>query len=193
MPVPLDEETLGFLGSELTQVQSLQNQLLEPETGLYGYSTFLRFLEIEFYRFEAYFIPFTLVLFELKNATGEVPLEAISTAALRISLVIRKLDIVGHFDSDLKVASNTYGILLPGTRLAEGVLIAGKILKALTASSLSPGMNKHTLKISFGVAGLPDNGNDLKSLVIAAQAARQQALEKNFPVNAFRGLPEAKL
>lgn len=187
MPVPLDEETLGFLGSELTQVQSLQNQLLEPETGLYGYSTFLRFLEIEFYRFEAYFIPFTLVLFELKNSTGEIPQEAISTAALRISLVIRKLDLVGHFDN------NTYGILLPGTRLAEGVLIAGKILKALTASSLAPGMNKHTLKISFGVAGLPDNGNDLKSLVIAAQAARQQALEKNFPVNAFRGLPEAKL
>lgn len=187
MPVPLDEETLGFLGSELTQVQSLQNQLLEPETGLYGYSTFLRFLEIEFYRFEAYFIPFTLVLFELKNSAGEIPQEAISTAALRISLVIRKLDIVGHFDND------TYGILLPGTRLAEGVLIAGKILKALTASSLAPGMNKHTLKISFGVAGLPDNGNDLRSLVIAAQAARQQALEKNFPVNAFRGLPEAKL
>lgn len=187
MPVPLDEETLGFLGSELTQVQSLQNQLLEPETGLYGYSTFLRFLEIEFHRFEAYFIPFTLVLFELKNSAGEIPQEAISTAALRISLVIRKLDIVGHFDND------TYGILLPGTRLAEGVLIAGKILKALTASSLAPGMNKHTLKISFGVAGLPDNGNDLRSLVIAAQAARQQALEKNFPVNAFRGLPEAKL
>ncbi len=187
MPVPLDEETLGFLGSELAQVQSLQNQLLEPETGLYGYSTFLRFLEIEFYRFEAYFIPFTLVLFEMKTSTGEIPQEAISTAALRISLVIRKLDLVGHFDN------NTYGILLPGTRLAEGVLIAGKILKALTASSLAPGMNKHTLKISFGVAGLPDNGNDLKSLVIAAQAARQQALEKNFPVNAFRGLPEAKL
>lgn len=187
MPVPLDEETLGFLGAELAQVQSLQNQLLEPETGLYGYSTFLRFLEIEFYRFEAYFIPFTLVLFEVKSATGEVPPEAISTAALRISLVIRKLDIVGHFDKD------TYTILLPGTRLAEGVLIAGKILKALTASSLAPGMNKHTLKISFGVAGLPDNGNDLKSLVMAAQAARAQALEKNFPVNAFRGLPEAKL
>jgi diguanylate cyclase (GGDEF)-like protein len=188
MPVPLDDETLGFLGAELAHVRTLEKQLLEPETGLCGSPTFLRFLEIEFYRFEAYFIPFTLVLFEMRTVSGgEIPPEAIATAALRISLVIRKLDIVGHFDA------NTYAILLPGTRLAEGVLIAGKILKALTASSLAPGMNKNTLKISFGVAGLPDNGNDLKSLVVAAQTARQQALEKNFPVNAFRGVPEAKL
>ncbi|MBZ0185297.1 MAG: hypothetical protein K8F91_03520, partial [Candidatus Obscuribacterales bacterium] len=62
-----DENVLEFLGSEAEAVGLLDNELVDNRTGLYSYSVLLQFVEIEFYRFEAYHVPFSLILFEMSG------------------------------------------------------------------------------------------------------------------------------
>lgn len=187
MPLRVDEEkVLAFLGAEVAGVQLLSDELLDPSTGLYGYSVVLKFLEFEFYRFESCGVPFSLVLFDMEPQhkdfhTTDVLTEAVNTVAPRLDLVLRKLDIAGHFEG------NSYAIVLPGTRLAEAVLLASKCYKTLTAAALAKGLHRGSLKFAFGAAGLPDNGDSLQSVIAAAQAAKHHAASKKFPVFGFRG------
>ncbi len=178
------KDILEFLGAEAKGVESLESQLLDPKTGMYSYSVMLEFLEREYYRWESYLIPFSLVLFDMSGPQFEkLPVDAENTAFLRLGLVTQPPDIIGHF------AGRDYAILLPGRRPAEAVVIATKALKTLNACALAKGLHKSTLKFSFGIAGLPDNGFTLDHLYLAAKTAQMQAREKSFPVQPWRGRP----
>lgn len=187
MPLSVDEEkVLEFLGAEVAGVQLLSDELLDPTTGLYSYSVVLKFLEFEFYRYEAYGVPFSLVLFDMRvenagESSQQNLIEAVNTLAPRIDLVARRLDVVGQFEAD------SYAMVLPGTRLAEAVLLASKCYKSLIATALARGMNRQSLSFAFGAAGLPDNGDSVHSVIAAAQAAKHYAGTKTFPVFGFRG------
>ncbi|MBX9693153.1 MAG: hypothetical protein K2Z81_12260 [Cyanobacteria bacterium] len=175
---------LAFLGAEAKGVETLESQLLDPKTGMYSYSVMLDFLEREYYRWESYLIPFSLVIFDMSGPNFEkLPVDAVTTAFMRLGLVTKPPDIVGHF------AGRDYAILLPGRRPAEAVMIATKALKTLNACALGRGLNKSTLNYSFGIAGLPDNGFTLDHLYLAAKTAQLQAREKPFPVQPWRGRP----
>lgn len=180
-----DENVLEFLGSEAEAVGLLDNELVDNRTGLYSYSVLLQFVEIEFYRFEAYHVPFSLILFEMSGKDHDTfAVEAITTASVRIGLVLGSRDVLGHGDD-----ANQYGILVPGLRPTQCLMIASKVFQVLTACSLAAGLNKRSLDLSFGIAGLPDNGNSIVDLLAAARQARRRARGRGLPVFCFQGKP----
>jgi len=111
-----------------------------------------------------------------------LPAQAASIAAARIDLVKRPLDVLGHFET------LDYAIVLPNTRASSAAFIANRIYENLTATPLIPGVDKSNLFLSFGVANLPNDGDDLASLVSAAKEAKHTAKTGNFPVVLSRTL-----
>ena len=182
-------DVMTFLGPEARGVELLLDQLQDPKTGMYSYSLMLQLLEREYYRFEAYQEPFSIVLCEMERLSTSgsreaLPSDILLVTYLRMRLVIGKPDMIGHFADDSLL------LLLPGKRPAEAVALAGKAMKTVTASALSNELHKRTLRLSFGIAGLPDNGYTLNQLFLAAKAAQLQAREKKFPVQPYRGHAE---
>jgi GGDEF domain-containing protein len=174
---------LDFLGEAKANVQSLSSMFIRPETGIYSYEALLYFMEYEFYRFEAYGFPLALIVFEMQRKRDDGSLstellggQAANMAAMRIDLVKRPLDTLGHFETA------DYALLLPNTKSSSAAFVANRILDSLTATPLAPGLDRTNLALAFGVASLPSDGDDLASLVYAARAAKQRARDGAFPI-----------
>jgi len=163
---------LDFLGESASGVQAFAEQLLVPGSGLTSYSALLKALEIEFYRYDAYNTPLSLIIFEVwQPGAKAIPGQAVTTMALRAGLVKRATDLIGHFEDD-------FAIVMPCTQRPTASLIANKLVQILTAGPLAPGMDKTTLKLAFGIASLPDDSYDLKGLIEAAKNAKKRARDR---------------
>ncbi len=174
---------LDFLGDVKHAVQSLRYNFIRPETGILTYEALMYFMEYEFYRFEAYNWPLSLILFEMNKRKSDMsfgsemlPPQAVSTAALRIDLVKRPLDSLGHFES------LEYAIILPNTKPSQAAFVANRIFDAITNTPLTPEIDRRSLLLSFGVSGLPSDGDELRSMIDAARAAKNEAREGTFPI-----------
>ena len=175
---------LDFLGETKNEVQTLADTLIRPESGMLCYEALLYFLQYEYFRYEAYGFPLSLVVFDVlmrkQEASMEVydrlPSQAASIASMRIDLVKRKLDVLGHFEA------LDYAIVMPNTKASSAAFVANRIYETLTATPLFPGVDKSSLFLSFGVANLPSDGDDLQSLVLAAKDAKARAKQGAFPV-----------
>ncbi|HMO22869.1 MAG TPA: diguanylate cyclase, partial [Candidatus Melainabacteria bacterium] len=110
------------------------------------------------------------------------PAEVITTAAKRIELVKRPLDVLGHFEG------LDFGLIMPNTKTSQAAFIANRILEALTNTPLSNQIDKRNLVTAFGIAGLPSDGEDLKDLLDSARAAKNEAKEGTFPIVLSRAL-----
>lgn len=175
---------LDFLGEGKQIIQNLAYNFIRPDTGIMSFEALLYFMEYEYYRFEAYSYPMSLVAIELSvrrpgSNIGEVdplPIAALSTASTRIGLVKRPLDLLTHFQV------NEYAILMPNTKASQAAFVANRILDALTVTPLAPGIDRANLSIAMGVANLPADGEDLETLIQSAESARLEAREGNFPI-----------
>lgn len=174
---------LDFLGDFKQSVQALRFNFVRPETGLFTPEAVFYFLEYEFYRFEAYNFPLSLILFEMSKKKLDGGLgadllssQAINTAALRIELVKRPLDLLGHFDA------NEYCLILPNTKPSQAAFVANRILEALINTPLSHDTERRNLNLAFGVSGLPSEGEDLAALLETARSAKNEAREGTFPI-----------
>ena len=183
-PEAVQGSALDFLGETKNEVQALAATLIRPESGMLCYEALLYFLQYEYFRYEAYGFPLSLVIFDVlmrkQEATMEVydrlPSQAASIAAMRIDLVKRKLDVLGHFEA------LDYAIVMPNTKASSAAFVANRIYETLTATPLFPGVDRSSLFLSFGVANLPADGDDLQSLVLAAKDAKARAKQGAFPV-----------
>lgn len=171
-PEPSSE--LQALGEDGTGAEYLNTQLTNATSGFYEYASILKFLEHEFYRFEAFGIPCSLIIFDMLHK-DPLSTDALTVAGLRISMMGRRVDRVGHFETH-------FALLLPATTQAAGGLIATRVLGALSAAPLAPGFDKSTIKFSFGVSGLPEDGASIENLIIAAKLANNSARSLPFPV-----------
>lgn len=171
-PEPSSE--LQALGEDGTGAEYLNTQLANPKSGFYEYASILKFLEHEYYRFEAFGMPCSLIIFDMLHK-DPLSTDALTAAGLRISMMSRRVDRVGHFESH-------YALLLPATTQAAGGLIATRVLGALSAAPLAPGFDKSTIKFSFGVSGLPEDGTSIENLIIAAKLANNSARALSLPV-----------
>lgn len=182
---------LDFLGAGKTEVDAILESMVRPETGVLSYSAFLLYLQHEFFRFEAYGWPMSVILFEmnrkkdhdtnqkrgdLQSMFDVLPPSAVQNAARRIDMVKRPLDILGHYEM------LEFALLLPNTRTASAAYIANRILQTLTVTPLIANMDKKSLKLAFGVANLPADGESVQQLLDAARAAKNRAVEANFPL-----------
>jgi hypothetical protein len=176
---------LDFLGEGKHAVQNLALHFMRSDTGIMSWEGLLYFLEHEYYRWEAYGWPVSLVVFEMSvrrtGSSGIIerdPLspEALAAASTRIGLVKRPLDLLTHFHG------NEYAILMPNTKASQAAFVSNRILDALTVTPLAPGIDKGNLAISFGVANLPADGEDLQTLIESAAGAQSEAREGSFPL-----------
>jgi len=180
----LKGSALGFLPETKTEVETLAATLIRPESGLFCYEALLYFLQYEYFRYEAYGFPLSLVVFDIltrkQDATMEVydrlPSQAAAIAGMRIDLVKRRLDILGHFEA------LDYAIIMPNTKASSAAFVANRIYETLTATPLLPGIDRRALFLSFGVANLPADGDDLESLILSAKDAKMRAKQGAFPV-----------
>lgn len=181
-PDAIKGSALDFLGEARAQVQAIHESFIRPETGVYSYPALMYFMEYELHRYEAYNFPLSLIVFEIKNrrdggmASDVLNSQAAGIAAMRIDLVKRPLDIVGHFEAV------DYGLLLPNTTGSSAAFVANRILESLTATPLIKGVDRNTLELAFGIASLPADGDDMESLVMSAKAAKSKAKQGQFPI-----------
>ena len=105
-----------------------------------------------------------------------LPPQALNTAAMRIGLVKRPLDLMAHFES------KDFAILMPNTKASQAAFVANRILDSLTVTPLAPGIDRANLSLCFGVANLPSDGEDLEALLNAASSAKAEARAGNFPI-----------
>jgi diguanylate cyclase (GGDEF)-like protein len=163
-----DSEIFAPFGEDGAGARVLDNQLISPKTAFYTAPAFFKYLEHEFYRFETSRTPLSLIIFEMHHE-HEISMHASTAAALRIGLVKRQLDILGHF------AHDEYAILLPNSIATTAALIASRVHDALTASPLAEHFDNSSIRYSFGIANLPNNGEDIPSLINAARSAKEHA------------------
>jgi GGDEF domain-containing protein len=182
---------LDFLGEGKTEVENILESMVRPETGVLSYPAFLLYLQHEFFRFEAYGWPLSIILFEMNRKKDHdtnqkrgdlqtmfdvLPPSAVQNAAQRIGMVKRPLDILGHYEM------LEYALLLPNTRTASAAYVANRILQTLTVTPLIKNLDKKSLKLAFGVANLPADGDSVQQLLSAARNAKDRAVEANFPL-----------
>ncbi len=176
---------LDFLGESKSIIQNLAYNFIRTDTGLMSCEALLYFMEYEYYRYEAYNWPMSLVVFELmlKRTGGSgiiekdpLPVQALQTAAMRIGLVKRPLDTLAHF------YGQDFAIMMPNTKASQAAFVANRVLDALTVTPLAPGIDKANLSLAFGVANLPADGEDLESLIQSAVNAHDEAKKGTFPI-----------
>ncbi len=186
-PDTVKDAVLDFLGADKDHVRTFAESFVRPETGIYSYEAMLFFMEYEFHRFEAYNFPLSLVLFEIlrnKQAGGGSDLltgPAANAAAMRINLIKRPLDTLGHFQT------LEYALLLPNTKGSSAAWLANRIYETITATPLTDKVDRNSLSLAFGIASLPADGYDLQALVTAAREAKLEGRSGTFPVVLSRG------
>lgn len=178
-PEPERSTALKFLNG--TGAFADLSPLLSPEPGLYKYEAFMIFLAREFQRFKEHGRIFSLVLFDIKgggNSNRLRPLSPDTVAALarKIDLLKRPVDVFADFD----VGAGYYALLLPDTDVRKSTILARCIHQVLGLSSLN--IDEHGISVASGIAGLPEHGNDLESLIAAARQAMELARKTRVPI-----------
>lgn len=165
---PDEAGELEFLGEDGTGTNQLAMQLSDPRTGLASFGAILKFADVEVNRFQEYGNPMSLMVFAASAADeNPLPINAVTSLVLRVQALKRRLDVAGHLEGDL------YALVLPNTKAGAAVLLANRLREALTATPLAPGFDKNSLKLSFGIATMPDQCTDLVTLVAQAKTAME--------------------
>lgn len=152
------------------QVRALERGLTRSDTGILSYPALLLFLEREFARNERFHRPFSLIVIEggIVRPEGIQPLnaEALKALAQRIEKLKRKTDTITHFEM--------FGlaILLPETLAASARGFLSTLNDAIYKGELMPGVPGESLKLEFGVSGIPDECNALEMLLAMAKPKR---------------------
>lgn len=167
---------LRSAGIDEGALQSVTKHLVRQETGILTYPAFLYFLEQEYLRYEYFNFPFSLVVFSLghrrQGPGGTV--EALQTLAVkramqRISLVKRPIDLLGHYETF------DFALILPNSNAKAAAALANRIVDVLKEAPLAADMDPRGLVFAFGVAGVPEDGQELDKLLNSARAARDSS------------------
>ena len=170
---------LSLIGNNVSLISDKIRLFMEAErlaitdalTGLYNVRYFYETLEKEISRTERYSDPFSLVLFDIDDfkalndahghQAGDDVLRSVSDVMRRAS---RKTDVVARYGGEEFIA------VLPNTPKDEAFKLACRMKDAVEAHShLAYGHTSITL--SGGVATFPDDAQDAKSLLYAADMA----------------------
>lgn len=153
----------------------LEEQALRDElTGLYNRRALDRRLEEEAHRAKRHGRPFSLLFIDvddfkgLNDAHGHcVGDEVLKSIAGTIVAQGRAMDLFFRYGGEEFVA------LLPETRLDDAMIVAERIRRAVAESTSAGGVRQVT--VSVGVAAFPDHGEDIPTLLRAADRAQYSA------------------
>jgi len=172
---------LKSMGVDENQVLGIQKNLVRSETGILSYPAFIYFLDQEFMRYEHFNHPFSLIVFSMGQRKGEpgqgmvesLQMLAVRRAMQRISLVKRQVDMLAHYETF------DYAMLCPNTNAAAAAALATRIADVLREAPLSSDMDIRGLALAFGVATVPDDGQEIDKLLAVAKKARDKAKQSN--------------
>jgi len=164
------------LGIDEGTLQSVSKALIRQETGILTYPAFLYFLQQEYLRYEYFNFPFSIIVFSLGHRKGGVagPVEslqilAVKRAMQRISLVKRPIDMLGHYETF------DHSLILPNSNAKAAAALAHRIVDVLREAPLSADMDPRGMVFAFGVAGVPEDGQELDKLLSVAKGARDMS------------------
>lgn len=164
------------LGIDEGTLQSVSKALIRQETGILTYPAFLYFLQQEYLRYEYFNFPFSIIVFSLGHrkggATGPVEslqILAVKRAMQRISLVKRPIDMLGHYETF------DYSLILPNSNAKAAAALAHRIVDVLREAPLTADMDPRGMVFAFGVAGVPEDGQELDKLLSVAKGARDMS------------------
>ncbi len=164
------------LGIDEGTLQSVNKSLIRQETDILTYPAFLYFLQQEYLRYEYFNFPFSLVVFSLGHRKGGAtgPVEALQTLAVkramqRISLVKRPIDMLGHYETF------DFGLILPNSNAKAAGALAHRIVDVLREAPLTADMDPKGMVFAFGVAGVPEDSQELDKLLSSAKGARDMS------------------
>jgi len=157
-----------------TPVRTFEKNLLRQDTNLLTYPGFLYFLEKEFYRFERFGQPFSILIIEIgmkpsdpRNLPDPLPLRAVREFAQRIEKLKRKTDLLSHFETF------HFAMLLPQTYGSSARSFAARVGDVVLSSALSEGLNASSIVMGIGAACVPEDCQDLGMLLSLAKPRRQ--------------------
>ncbi|MBK7750822.1 MAG: DUF4388 domain-containing protein [Candidatus Obscuribacter sp.] len=167
---------LRSMGIDEGTLSSVTKHLIRQETGILTYPAFLYFLEQEYLRYEYFNFPFSLVVFSLghrRQGQGG-PVEALQMLAVkramqRISLVKRPIDLLGHYETF------DFALILPNSNAKAAAALANRVVDVLKEAPLAADMDPRGLVFAFGVAGVPEDGQELDKLLNSARSARDMS------------------
>jgi GGDEF domain-containing protein len=164
---------LRSMGIDEATLQSVTKHLIRPESGIMTFPAFLYFLDQEYLRYEYFNFPLSLIVFSLGNRVGGqggtvegLQSLAVKRAMQRISLVKRPIDLIGHYEMF------DYAVLLPNSNAKAAAALAHRIVDVLREAPLTADLDPRSLVFAFGVAGVPEDCQELDKLLTAAKTAR---------------------
>jgi len=166
-------------------IERVLKSLIRPETGILSYSSFHFFLEQEFLRYQRHQVAFSVIVFDMwfwqNNRFEPLPTEALKAATEAIEVVKRRLDIFSHFEA------LSFIMLLPHTETASAAILAYRIMELLRSKNLGP-VEPQNLALAFGIAGVPEDCEDMGLLLSAAKASKLAAQKNTSPVLMFKDM-----
>ena len=115
------------------------------------------------------------------NRFEPLPTEALKAATEAIEVVKRRLDIFSHFEA------LSFIMLLPHTETASAAILAYRIMELLRSKNLGP-VEPQNLALAFGIAGVPEDCEDMGLLLSAAKASKLAAQKNTSPVLMFKDM-----
>jgi GGDEF domain-containing protein len=163
---------LGAVSRDATidwsQVKRVESVLRRPDTGVYTYPAFLLFLEKEFFRYERFKTKFAVVTLDIKvrrkDSIEPLPLEALQEVIARINKLIRRTDMLFHYET------LGFAILMPETGHESAKTFALRLAEILMSKHLANEKGSYPIVASAGFAAIPDSCESLGALMALAQS-----------------------
>jgi diguanylate cyclase (GGDEF)-like protein len=133
--------------------------------------------------------PFCLVQFDIdrfKDVNDKQGGHAIGNEAL-VSIATTAMACVRGKGQAFRIGGDEFVLLLPNHTLQEGLAVAERFRREVNGSSRTS--QQLTLSVSVGVAHFPDHGNDLDTLLKAADNALYDAKNRNRNLVRYFGEP----
>lgn len=155
--------------------KAVWSALCNSDTRILTFEAFQMFLEREFARAHHFSAALSLIVFSMKLSKSNDPTrhasDTIHDVTRSISKIKNDIDVFGHF------GDKGYGLLLPGANANQSVAMVDKITTNLT--KFSPGLANNRPIMFFGIAAIPQDAQDVNSLMSNAHVAMIEASKRN--------------
>lgn len=164
-------------------VENVARQMIRNDTGIMSFHAFVYLMERQVALRTANSGPVSFIVFEVQMPAAKtgmighntnLPPAAISELRRRVEQLIGPTDTFAHFDQ------HDWVIALSESNTTAAQIIAERIVNAIRASHLAPGLIE--VAIAFGIATLPDDTADLPRVLWAGEAAKMRARTGNVAI-----------
>jgi hypothetical protein len=166
-----------LLNADRLAAETFTRTHIYDELGVMSYLAFLYFVEQEYYRFECFQSPYSLVLIKTHfiSKQGEKPLNkaALEELVKRLTRIKRKADNLAYYQRE------HLALLLPQTEV-EGVrAFANRIVQEIMSQPLSQEQreNGETISLTIGLASLPEECEDWVSMISRMHTNQRRFLQ----------------